>query len=383
MSFPFCGCAALTTAFTIRWRTEIRNFPQREELKSSDLIDFCTQGLANSVNLQSFVWVRFGTLNSRILLAILGHLSLQELEINARNRGLFDDTILPQLTSVTRIKLLDPSLSVIDILPAWLKSLTNPLQHLSIVGSCQSWLTDELLEQISEDLSGLEELTLKDWNSVTHEGLVKALRHNKNGIKCLTIRDLSHLFDVPEFDRRCRLKPHLLSRLTSLTITIDRASAWKEAVSSLVTLSTLECLLLCGSPRITDTGAQMDDFVTTLVSAHGSRLREFSLHRVLISPQALGDVCVGIKGLRRLSIWIRFRHLNLIGDSLSKATKLNMLYVTPLRIRLGKLKLMSPTAEEAMRIANHCSPTLTKIKFVGQIWLKGRSSKWEKQGKRV
>ncbi|KAF9785519.1 hypothetical protein BJ322DRAFT_1063599, partial [Thelephora terrestris] len=187
--------------------------------------------------------------------------------------------------------------------------------------------------------------------------------------------------DVPEFDRRCRLKPHLLSRLTSLTITIDRASAWKEAVSSLVTSSRLECLLLCGSSRITDTGAQMDDFVTTLVSAHGSRLREFSLDRLLISPQALGDVCVGIKRLERLSIWIRFRHLNFIGDSLVKATKLNMLYVTPLTISPGKINIVSTTTEDAMRIASQC--TLTKIKFVENIWLKGRSSKWEKQRKRV
>jgi hypothetical protein len=130
--------------------------------------------------------------------------------------------------------------------------------------------------------------------------------------------------DVPEFDRQCRMKPHLLSRLTSLTITINSTSAWEEDVSSLVASSTLECLLLCGSDTVTDTGAQMDNFITALVSAHGSHLRNFSLHRLLISPQALGDLCVGIKGLRRLSIWIRFRHLVSSWPKISSAVNLRV-----------------------------------------------------------
>ena len=102
-----------------------------------------------------------------------------------------------------------PSLPVLEVLPTWLKSLVNPLQSLSIVGYARTvlglhntqilttpqqgspLLTDALLEKISEDLSGLKKLELVECRGVTHEGLLKALRHNKNGIECLCIEMMS------------------------------------------------------------------------------------------------------------------------------------------------------------------------------------------------
>jgi len=64
---------------------------------------------------------------------MLQHRSLQELEINGRHYGNYDHRILPQFTGVRRIKLIMPSPPVIEILPAWLRSLVDPLQSLSIV----------------------------------------------------------------------------------------------------------------------------------------------------------------------------------------------------------------------------------------------------------
>ena len=58
----------------------------------------------------------------------------------------------------------------------------------------QGSLTDALLERISEDLTALEDLELKGCKGVTHEGIVKGLQHNKNGIKRLSIPFLSHSF---------------------------------------------------------------------------------------------------------------------------------------------------------------------------------------------
>jgi hypothetical protein len=52
-------------------------------------------------------------------------------------------------------------------------------------------VTDALLGQISEALSGLDELHLTGCQRVTHEGLVNALRHNKDGIKHLSIENFS------------------------------------------------------------------------------------------------------------------------------------------------------------------------------------------------
>ena len=64
---------------------------------------------------------------------MLKHRSLQELEINGRHYGDYDPMILPQFTSIRRIKLIMPTLPVVEALPAWLRSLVDPLQSLSIV----------------------------------------------------------------------------------------------------------------------------------------------------------------------------------------------------------------------------------------------------------
>lgn len=56
-----------------------------------------------------------------------------------------------------------------------------------------SIITDERLERLAEDLSGLEELHLAGCRRVTHEGLIKVLHHNKNGIRKLSIENVSPL----------------------------------------------------------------------------------------------------------------------------------------------------------------------------------------------
>jgi len=120
--------------FTIRWQSEIRDFPKGlDNDHLDDLFDSCLHGIANAVNLRSCTWTRDGSLNSNILLALLKNQSLQELEINGRHYGNYDHTILPRFTSVRRIKLIMPSPPVIEVLPSWLKSLMHPLQSLSIV----------------------------------------------------------------------------------------------------------------------------------------------------------------------------------------------------------------------------------------------------------
>ena len=120
--------------FTIRRQPEIRDFPKGLDSHYLDaLFDCCLRGITNTVNLRSCTWTRDGSLSSSILLAMLKHRSLQELEINGRHYGSYDHTILPQFTGVRRIKLVMPSSPVIEVLPAWLRSLVDPLQGLSIV----------------------------------------------------------------------------------------------------------------------------------------------------------------------------------------------------------------------------------------------------------
>ena len=173
-------------------------------------MDSCLRGLTNTENLRSCTWTRAGTLTPDILLAIVKNPHLQELAINGGCYESYDPTILPRFTSVRRINLILPSPPVIGVLPMWLNSLVNPLQSLTVVcrvGTAfdvhlhqnsepkstqdHSAVTDELLEQISENLSGLDELSLTGCTRVTHEGLAKALYKNKNGIKSLGIGGFS------------------------------------------------------------------------------------------------------------------------------------------------------------------------------------------------
>lgn len=149
-----------------------------------------------------------------ILLVILRHCpSLQELEIDGRYYGCNMEKTLSQITSLRRIKLIRPSPFFIEVLPEWLESLVDPLQSLSIeyqvdvnfdshplqilsqktilkLTQTSTAFTDALLGQISKTLSGLDELHLAGCQGVTHEGLVSALSHNKNGIKSLTIENI-------------------------------------------------------------------------------------------------------------------------------------------------------------------------------------------------
>ena len=156
---------------------------------------------------------------------------------------------------------------------------------------------------------------------MTHEGLVEALYRNKNGIKSLSIESLSPLLvrpppftlewhltrflkDLPEFDLRCR-KAQLLNQLTSLTIAVNAplwSAAWVKDIPSLVSSSPLEYFQLYGTTVIKDEEVQLDGFVTSLISIHGSRLKRFSLHRLPISLKALDDVCAGFTNLEQLFV---------------------------------------------------------------------------------
>ena len=108
--------------------------------------------------------------------------------------------------------------------------------------------------------------------------------------------------NLPEFDLQCR-KAQLLNRLTSLTITINYPlwnSLWAKDIPSLVSSSPLECLQLYAATVIKE--GRLDDFVTSLISVHGSRLKRLSLHRLPISLKALDEVCTGFINLEQLFI---------------------------------------------------------------------------------
>ncbi|KAF9645469.1 hypothetical protein BDM02DRAFT_3181243 [Thelephora ganbajun] len=329
-------------------KLEIRDFPKGLDSDHLDgLIDSCLRGITNTVNLRSCTWTRD--------------------------------------RSVRRIKLIMPSPPVIWILPAWLKSLVHPLQSLSIVCKSSSAVTDALLEQISGDLSGLDELHLTGCQRVTHEGLTKALHHNKNGIKSLSIESISPLLNLTEFDRQCQ-EVQLLNRLASLTITVNVLlwnSTWVKDIPSLVSSSPLEYFQLYGTTVIKDQEARLDDFVAALISVHGPHLRRFSLHRLPISLKALDDVCTGFTNLEQLFIVVEQEDLvntrpticqsiligqEFAGNSLSKATRLQAVHINFITTRVEGPDFSYISTKDALHIVNQCGSTVTQIGCANRVW---------------
>jgi len=93
--------------------------------------------------------------------------------------------------------------------------------------------------------------------------------------------------------------------LTSLTININRThwnSTWAQEIPSLVSSSPLEYLQLYGTTILKDNEARLDDFVASLISVHGSRLKRFSFHRLPISLKVLDVICTGFANLEQLFI---------------------------------------------------------------------------------
>ena len=178
----------------------------------------------------------------------------------------------------------------------------------------------------------------------------------------------------------------MLHRLTSLTITINVLwnSTWAKDIPSLVSASPLEYFQLYGTTMINNQGAQLDDFVASLISVHGPRLKRFSLHRLPISLKALDDVCTGFTSLEQLFIVVEQEDLvslgrgsfvghvdkvqEYIGNSLSKATRLEAVHVNFMNVRVGRPDLSYVSTEDALRIVNQCSPTVTQIGCASRVW---------------
>lgn len=100
----------------------------------------------------------------------------------------------------------------------------------------------------------------------------------------------------------------MLNRLTSLKISTafrPLEPAWIKNIPDLVSSSPLESFELYSAPLIQDVnGIQMDEFVAALISAHGQRLKRFSIDRLPISLKAFYDVCAGLPNLELLFVTV-------------------------------------------------------------------------------
>ena len=114
--------------------TAIRDFPKPFSFaERKSLLELCSRGVRNCVNLRSCTWTRDGSLTTDILDSLKACPDLQELEINGHHDGHYDPSVLADFKRLRRISLIMPSSPVIDILPYWTSNCTNSLRHLSLI----------------------------------------------------------------------------------------------------------------------------------------------------------------------------------------------------------------------------------------------------------
>jgi hypothetical protein len=119
---------------------------------------------------------------------------------------------LAQLLRPRKISLIMPSISVVGILPHWLRTIGQSLTSLSLIfkacifrlrafdsviypiGQGNIFVTDSFLEDISQYLSQLEHLNLAGCRRVTNDGVWSIIRHNVRNIKELSLEGPFPLF---------------------------------------------------------------------------------------------------------------------------------------------------------------------------------------------
>jgi len=174
-------------------------------------MDLYAKGLENCVHLRGCTWTREGSLTSDILKSLGRCPELSDVTINGQYSWQYAPMDLVQILRLSKISLIMPSMSVLEILPRWLqvtgRSLTNlalickarlslciPWNVYSSIGQEDIHVTDSLLGSISQCLSQLEHLHLAGCRRVTNEGVWSMIRNNVRNVKELSLDSLSPAF---------------------------------------------------------------------------------------------------------------------------------------------------------------------------------------------
>ncbi|PFH50858.1 hypothetical protein AMATHDRAFT_144018 [Amanita thiersii Skay4041] len=382
---------------------EIREFPKilsiTPDAQAQNVLHDVLQGLKNCANLRSCTWTRDGSLTSDILQALLCASSgtallpsntpgpssslpsvlstrprlvnhgLRELEINGRDQGLYDRTLLLGFVALQRISLIMPTALVVSLLPTWTALNHKSLRTLTLICKSSPVITDEVLVSLAPSLVHLEEFHLAGCPKVTQEGLWAILSPNIEGIVGLRLEGLSPRFDMAEFSQRCTSN-NSLHRLRSITLTIRQQhqplEKWLGNVLALLAPAPLEVFQIYSLGMFIEAPVT-DAFWRALVTTHGPHLTRFSVHRMLIGLDTIQDVCERCVRLEQLFIVVEPASLDALGSALSHARNLRVVHINhPLEARTSVRPMSVMT--DISSIVSRCSPTLVQIGYNTRVW---------------
>ncbi|KAI0708567.1 hypothetical protein C8Q76DRAFT_626883 [Earliella scabrosa] len=370
----------------------IRDFPKALQSEEYDQIsEACLAGIRNCINLRACTWTRHGSLTSSVLETLAECSRLQELEINGENTGFYDPRILPRFSHLRKLSLIMPSAAVANILLPWTRNTGSTLQHLSIICKASSQtispsatsstrINDGVLHAIAPYTTNLESVYFVGCPKLTHEGVWALLSTNYKGPVALGMEGLSTAFNMGIFSENCN-RTGTLSRLRSITLTVDEHTSlveWQQHVLGLLSNAPLQQF------HISTVGGHVghrlsDDFCSAIVSAHGSRLTRFSVHRMRMNISAIADICRRCMVLQQLFIVVEQNDMDLLGPCLAQAPMLRAIHVNR-PLDLGSEDVPKQSFDKILSIARQCRPTVQQFGFNTRVFQVERRSHVEGDG---
>ncbi|KAF8558683.1 hypothetical protein OG21DRAFT_1493889 [Imleria badia] len=347
---------------------EIRDFPKALSAQChSELLQLCTEGVRNCVNLRSCTWTRDGSLHSCVLESLGSCPQLHELEING-NDSEYNPTLLTQFSRLSKISLIMPSARVLDIFPTWISVTGETLRSLTIICKASTLVTDAFLAHLASNLQGLEYLYIIGCPRVTHLGIGAVASANRSGLIGISVEGLSQAFDMSAFKATC-LRTMAFRRLRAITLTVYihmPLDKWTRDVGDLLSSAPLETFSIYSTNTAIWTPIP-DEFWKNITANHGQRLKRFSVHRMQLSLAALEAICSQCPLLEQLFIVAEQRELDAAAHLFALARNLRTLHIN-FPLATSDSSVVSPPMEMAVSIVSVCSPTLVHIGCNTRVW---------------
>jgi hypothetical protein len=134
----------------------IEDFPKdRNPAAYEHIRELCTRGLENCVQLRCCKWTRDGSLTSRTLKSLGTRPGLTDISINGKHDDFYEPGDLLQLLRLRKISLIEPSISIFEILPIWFQATGKSLTSLSLTCEARESSTHVLNTPLIHNLGEL------------------------------------------------------------------------------------------------------------------------------------------------------------------------------------------------------------------------------------
>ncbi|KAJ8700578.1 hypothetical protein PTI98_003591 [Pleurotus ostreatus] len=356
---------------------ELRDFPKGPEISVYGVAVFL-RALDNCINLQRCIWTRDGSLNNEILKSLSALPQLRSLTINGHSARFYDARCLLNIRGLCDICVIMPSAEVVRVLVEWTELNASTLRGLEIICKTSPLITDEHLGFIASSCINLERLRLVGCSKVSHDGVSSFLPSNRIPMVELALEGLSPNFKWVDLSLK---SSNNLTRMRSITLSMGGEAEsdfgeWVDSVATLLHDAPLEEMQIYSTgPRL---GNSTDNELwSRLITPHAARLTRFSVHRMLLLPNTIEDICRRCSRLEQLFIAVPYAIFDSLGPLLASAKSLGTLHLN-FPQTFGDPPLVP--LDKAAALVRQCSSTLTQLGCNTRVWQVVRHVRTDDQG---